>query len=114
MAISILLCGLIGALIAGLKVLLFEQTKSGRYAVHQECVLWNDSCVRGCQDAAQENPQNPPSCDGCCLRHDDVVESLGMRIATLAKMYGVFGGSIGLGVGLIIADDKKRKLELGT
>lgn len=111
LTISISVCALIGAIFATGKVLLFEQTPSGRYAVHNECVQWNEACISGCQDAQYDNPQNPPSCEECCIQHKDVVTPLGKRITDSVKTYAVLVGSVGIVVGLTIADEKKKKYE---
>ena len=71
--IGIVICGLIGASIGTIQVLFFEQTSSGKYAVHNECVLWDEKCMQGCSEAQYENPQNPPSCEECCLRYKDLI-----------------------------------------
>jgi len=110
LTICICACGLLGAFFAGLQVTLFEQTESGRYAVHNECVEWNEDCVYGCQQAQYDNPENPPSCNECCVRYKDVAEPLGKRIAEVAKLYSVLGGSLGIVIGLTIADEKRKKL----
>jgi len=106
--ISILACGFVGAIIAGVQVVFFEQTPSGRYAVHNECVLWDENCVQDCQDS--QDPVRPTSCESCCLKRDDLIIPLGMRIKELAWQYGLIGGSIGITIGLIIAEEKRRKL----
>jgi len=110
LAISITICALIGVLIAGIQVMFFEQTASGRYAVHNECVLWNEDCVHGCQEAQYDNPERPPSCEECCIQRKDVVSPLGKRISEVAKLYSIIAGSLGIVIGLTIADEKKRKL----
>ena len=108
--ISLTICALIGALVAGIKVMFFEQTPSGRYAVYNECVEWNEDCVNNCQEAQRENPQRPPSCGECCIQYKDVVSPLGKRISEVAKLYALYGGSIGIVIGLANAEEKKRKI----
>lgn len=110
LTIGIIACGLVGAIIGTAQVLFFEQTPGGRYAVHNECVLWDEGCIQGCEEAQYDNPQNPPSCEECCIKYKDLVDPLGNRISELAWRYGVLGGGIGVVVGLTIAEEKKRKL----
>lgn len=107
--LGILLCGFIGTIIAGSQVLLLEQTPSGRYAAHQECVLWDEVCAKDCIEVAQEN-QRGASCDSCCLKHAGVVDPLGKRIYDLALRYGLIGSGIGVTIGLVIAEEKKKKI----
>ena len=104
---GILVCGFIGAIIAGIKVLLLEQTPSGRYAVHKECISWDENCIQNCQ--AEQDPVRPFSCKSCCELYDNLVDPLGKRVNKLAWRYTGIGGAIGITVGLIIAENKKRK-----
>lgn len=109
--ISIVLCGLVGSIIAGFQVLLFEQTTSGKYAVNKECTLWSESCIKDCEDHQYDNPGRPPSCE-CCLKYDDITSPLGKRIKELSWRYTLYGGSFGIVIGLIIAEEKKRKASM--
>ncbi len=107
---GIAICAAVGALIATIQVVYFEQTESGRYSVHEVCKTWNEACIRACEDAQHDNPQNPPSCDECCLETGTEVEPLGQRLKDLIFYYSVLGGGIGITVGLTIADQKRRQL----
>jgi hypothetical protein len=110
MGLFMILFFFIGYLFAVIKVVYFEQTDSGQYAIHNECVYWDEPCIRSCEDAQFDNPRNPPSCAECCLRYKDQATPIGLRIRELGKRYGLVASSIGMVVGLTISEEKRKNV----
>ncbi len=108
--VGILLGAMAGLLFTFVKVNYFEKTKSGMFAVHKECVQWNEACIDACEDSRDD--VRGGSCSSCCILEDDVVETLGDRLSSEAKLYGlVFAFGPGLLVGLGLAEDKRKRIE---
>lgn len=90
MIIFVILGGTIGVL----KVSFFEQSPSGRYAVHQEC----DS----------DNAMSDEPCDV----FNTEVSTLGQRQADQARLYALVFGFAGIGAGAFISEMRKKNEKL--
>jgi len=107
--LSVVLLGFVGLGIAVVRVLLFEQTPSGRYAVHKECVLWDEGCIEACDEAVGDDPRGGGiSCD-CCIKTDEIASNLGDRLKELIFEYSLIGSTLGVVIGLSIAQSIKDK-----
>jgi len=100
---------ILGAVLGLVKVYLSEQDTGGRYAVYEECVLWNDVCVEDCKQAGYEDRGYSHSCESCCLRHATLTEPLGTRMKEVAKLYAIYGGGIGSTIGLVVGEEIRKK-----
>ena len=94
----------VGYVVAGAQVLFLEQTRDGKYAVHNECVEWDEDCIRSCED---EYDVRPHSCESCCIRYDYQVDPIGYRMKEIGGLYG-FVAAVGPGIliGATIADQR--------
>ncbi len=91
--IIIIIFSLIGFAFGILKVVLTEQTQSGRYAVYQIC-----------------DPNYEPIPDQPCDVHVEKVVPLGQRAINQAKFFALlFGIGPGLAIGATIGDIKWKK-----
>lgn len=90
--ICMILFAVIGAIFGVLKVSFFEQSPSGRYAIHQEC------------DTDNATPDEP--CDAFYTK----VSTLGQRQADQTRFYALlFGFGPGIGVGAFVSEMRKKK-----
>ena len=94
MFIFIILFAITGAVFGVVKVSIFEQSPSGRYAVYKEC------------DDKFAVPDEP------CDIYKTSEDSLGNRIKDQAKFYALIFGGVGIAAGMIYGDSKWRKKQI--
>lgn len=102
--------GILGMIIAVFWVLFFQQSTNGKYAITNECVLYNEECLKGCEDeAATRDPiQGGINCD-CCLKTEEFSTPLGKYIKEQALMLGKVGILFGLVFGSLYGEQKYLK-----
>lgn len=108
--IAFMLAGyVIGYILGNFKVQLIEQTPSGRYATHEECVLWDENCIKECENAEQEPwGGSSPNC-ACCLEYKTVAVPLGQRLVEVGKAWGIVGAGVTCTIGLVYSENRWRR-----
>lgn len=104
MLIGIVIFAIIGAGFGLAKVTFLEQSPSGRYAVHTECVEVDYACVDACE--ADRDPWGGSSSCNCCLYSREMVTPLGNRLREQAKLFALIFGSFGFTVGIVYGSEK--------
>ncbi|MCC6711568.1 MAG: hypothetical protein IT416_04445 [Candidatus Pacebacteria bacterium] len=99
----------ISVCLATIKVVFFEQNKSGMYALTKECIEFDEACIQSCQDTQYDNyGRNSVNCD-CCLEYETIPVPIGIRIKDLLKTYLIYSGGIAITFGMIHSSYKGKK-----